>query len=99
MIRLEGPGDERREAARLVLELTHPVEMLHAFLDRLDVAEHHRGRGSASRFVPDPMDIQPVFRHDLAAGDRIANAIDEDLGPAARQTAETRRLESLKDGP
>src|SRR6187397_2982906 len=42
--RLEGPGDERGEPARAVLELAQVHEMPDALLQGFDVAEHHGGR-------------------------------------------------------
>jgi hypothetical protein len=41
VLRLERPADERREAARLVLQLPQTLQRLDALGERLDVAEHH----------------------------------------------------------
>src|SRR5262249_10848689 len=92
---LEGPADERRETARLVLELTQSLQMLDALGKRLDVAEHHRaGRTSAQR-VPGAVDLQPLLREYLVDGDRLADAVRQDLGAAARQAAHASVLETL----
>ena len=37
VIRLEGPGDERGEAAGFVLEVAQPQQVLEPLLERLDV--------------------------------------------------------------
>ena len=44
MVGLERPADERGEAAGLVLQLAEALEVLDPLGQRLDVAEHHRGR-------------------------------------------------------
>jgi hypothetical protein len=63
--------------------LADALQVLDALLERLDVAEHHRGRRPAAEAVPGPVDLQPVVGEDLAAGDRLADAVDEDLAAAA----------------
>ena len=44
VLRLIAPGDERGEAAGLVLQLAQPEQVLEPLLDRLDRAVHHRRR-------------------------------------------------------
>ena len=46
MLGLERPADKGRKAAGLVLQLANALEMLDPLGERLDMAEHHRGRRS-----------------------------------------------------
>ena len=80
-------------------KLAHPLQMLDPLGQRLDVAEHHRGRRPAAQLVPDAVDVEPVVGQHLAAGDRLADAIDQDLGPAAGQAAQAGRLQPLEHRP
>ncbi len=86
--RLKRPADERREAARLVLQLPQPLQVLDPLGQRFDVAEHHGGRAAAAEFVPDAMHFEPFVGQHFAASDRLADAIDENLGAAAGQAAQ-----------
>ena len=53
VLRLVAPGDERGEAAGLVLQLAQPEQVLEPLLDGLDVPVHHRrGRAQARRGAP-----------------------------------------------
>ena len=99
VVGLEGPADEGREAAGLVLQLPQPVQMLDPFRQRLDVAEHHGGRADAAQFVPDAHHVQPVVGQRFAAGDRPADAVDQDLRPAAGDAAQPGGLQPLEHGP
>ena len=51
VLALEGPGNERREPARLVLDVADDVEVVHALLDGLSAAEHHGGGGAHSELM------------------------------------------------
>ena len=62
--------------------------MFDALGRRLDVAEHHRRGGPAAQLVPCAVDFEPFLGHHLVHGDGRADAIDEDLGPAAGQAAQ-----------
>ena len=93
---LERPADERREAAGLVLQLPQAVEVLDALGERLDVAEHHRAGRAAAELVPDAVHFEPFVGQHLFVGDRLADAIDEDLAAAARQAAHAGVLEPLQ---
>ncbi len=73
--------------------------MLDPFGQRLDVAEHHRGAADASQLVPYAADIQPIVGQHLAAGEFLAHAIDQDLGPTARQAAQAGRFQPLEHCP
>ena len=96
MVGLKRPADEGREAAGLVLQLPQSLEMLDPLGQRLDVAEHHRRRAAAAQLVPDAVDVQPVVGHHLAARDLAADAIDQDLRPAAGQAPQPGRFEPLE---
>ena len=94
VVGLKRPADERREAVRFVLQLADAFEMLDAFGQRFDVAEHHRRRADAAQFVPDSHHIEPVVGQHFAASHLLANAIDQNLAAAARQTAQAGGFES-----
>src|SRR5262249_50805181 len=64
--------------------------------DRLDVAEHHRGRRPPAEAVPDAVDLQPVFGHHLAPCDRLTDAVDQYLRAPTGQAAKPGRLEPLE---
>src|SRR5688572_5906191 len=85
---LERPGDEGAEAARLVLELPDPAHVLHALLERLDVAVHHRRRGGDAEAVSLAHDAEPIRRLGLLRRDDVADAVDEDFRASARDRVE-----------
>ena len=58
-----------------------------------------RRRRSAAQLVPDPVDVQPVVGQHLAAGDLLADAVDQDLAAAAGKAAQARVLEPLQHRP
>ena len=56
---VERERDEPREAARLVLQLAQAQQVVHAVLDRLDVAVEHRGVGADALAVALARDLEP----------------------------------------
>ena len=96
VLRLERPADERREAARLVLQLPQPLQRLDALGQGLDVAEHHGAGGAAAQLVPDAMHFQPFVGQALVDRHGLADAIDEDLAAAAGQAAHAGVLEAAQ---
>jgi len=93
---LKSPTDERREAAGPILELAQSFQMLDALGQCLDMAEHHRASGLAAQLVPGPMYLEPLVGEDFIFGDRLADAIYEDLGAASGQTTHAGVLEPLQ---
>ncbi len=74
--------------------------MSHAFLGRLDVAVKHGGVAEDAQLVGGPVHVEPARLPHFALERFLVNAIVEDLGPAARQTAQPRcpqALENLAD--
>ena len=84
---LVGPGDEGREAARLVLELAEHFQMQDAVVPRLPHAEHHRASGRDAQSMGRAMYGEPFFRAALQPRDPPADMIDENLRPLRRQRA------------
>ena len=98
VLRLIAPGDERGEAARLVLQLAQPEQVLEPLLDRLDGAVHHRRRRAQPGAVRVAHHVEPLVGGRLAvAVEQLAHAIDEDLGAAAGNAVEARRDQPLDD--
>src|SRR5262249_13794684 len=93
---LEGPADERRETARLVLELTQSLQMLDAFGKLLDVAKHHRPGRTSTQGMPGAVALQPLLRKHLVDRDRLADTVRQDLGAATGQAAHASVLETLQ---
>ena len=93
VLRVERERDEREEAARAVLLLAEAQDVVDALLVRLDVAVEHR----AVRRDPEPMrgvvHVEPDVRVLLPGRDERADAVGEDLGPAAGERPEPRLLE------
>ena len=71
------------------------LEVFDALGERLDVAEHHGAGRAAAELVPDAVDFEPVVGQHLAARDRLADAVDEDLAAAAGQAAQPGVLQPL----
>ena len=92
VLRLIAPGDERGEAAGLVLQIAQPEQVLEPLLHRLDRAVHHRRRRAQAGAMRVAHDVEPlVGRRLVVAVEDLADAIDEDLGAAARNAVETGR--------
>ena len=88
---LEGPGDESGEAAGPVLQVAQVQQVLDPLLERLDVAEHHRGRGASSRAgAPSPSPRATRRSMPLAMPMIFAHAVGQDLGAAAGDRVEPR---------
>ena len=96
-VALEGPADERGEAARLVLHVAQAAQMLDAVVDALDMAEHHCGRAAQAEPVRDAHDLEPVVRVALQRRDLVADLVDENFAAAAGNRAEPRFLEARDD--
>ena len=84
---VEGQRDERLEAARLVLKLAQPEQMVGAMKRVFDVAVEHRGVASQAERVGRAVDCEPLLRVGLVLADLVANLRMEDLGTAAGQAA------------
>ena len=96
VVGLKRPADEGREAARFVLQLPQPLQVLDPLGQRFDVAEHHRGRAAAAQLVPHAIHVQPIVGQHFAARDLAADAIDQNLRAAAGQAAQPGRLQPLE---
>ena len=95
---LIAPGDERGEAAGLVLQRAQPQQVLEALLVRLDGAVHHRRRRAQPGAVRVAHHVEPFVGGRLAvAVQQLAHAIDEDLGAAARNAVEPGGDETIDD--
>ena len=85
---MEGQRDERLEPARLVLKLAQADQVVDPVQGLVDMAVEH-GR---VRVQPQPVgravDVEPLLGRGLGAADLLANLGMEDLGSAARQTAQ-----------
>src|SRR5262249_11211080 len=89
ILALEGPGDESGEAAGLLLQIPHEFEMIHALLDRLAAAEHHRRGRAHAELVRRPMDVDPLLHGALQPADAMPHRVVEDFGAAARNRIES----------
>ena len=96
VLRLVAPGDERREPARLVLQIAQPEHVLQPLLERLDRAVHHRRRRPQPGAVGVAHDVEPLVGGGLAvAVEQLAHAVDQDLGAAAGNAVEAGGDEAL----
>ena len=97
---LIAPGDERREAAGLVLQVAQPHHVLDALLVGLHRPVHHRRRRAQAGVVRLAHDVEPLVGRRLAvAVQQLAHAIDEDLRAAAGNAVETGGDQPLDDRP
>ena len=83
LLGVERERDEAEEAARLVLQLADPHEVVDAVLDRLDAAVEHRDVRLDAVLVAELRELEPALARDLVAADDVADALLEDLGAAA----------------
>ena len=89
VIGLIAPGDERGEAAGLVLQRAQPQQVLEPLLVGLDRAVHHRRGGAQPGAMRVAHDVEPFVGRRLAvAVQQLAHAIDQDLGAAAGNAVE-----------
>ena len=89
VIGLKAPGDERGEAAGLVLQLAQAQQVLQAFFERFDGAIHHRGGRAKARMVRLAHHTQPlVCRRLSVAVQQLPHAVDEDLGASTGNAVE-----------
>ncbi len=86
----ESAGLRQAQSSRLVLQLADAHEVFDAVAERLDVAEHHRGRRRHADPVCRAHHVEPLGRRALVWADRLAHGLDEYLGAAARQRVEAR---------
>ena len=92
VIGLIAPGDERGEAAGLVLQLAQPQQVLDALLVGLHRPVHHRRRRAQAGAMRVAHDVEPLVGGRLAvAVQQLAHAIDENLGAAAGNAVEPGR--------
>ena len=91
--RLERPCNERAEAARLLLQTTDVLHVLHALRHRLAEADDHRCRRLHADLVRRTHHAQPVLGHDLFRCDEPPHAVDEDLRPATGERGKPRILQ------
>ena len=90
---MKGEGDERLEAARLVLDVAQSDEVLQALLDRLHMTvEHRRVRAYAERMCGLHR-LDPLGGRRLLWTDDRAHAIRENLRAAARKRRKSRLLQ------
>ena len=86
---LVAPGDERGEAAGLVLQRAQPQQVLEPLLVGLDRPVHHRRRRAQPGAVRVAHHVEPLVGRRLAvAVQQLAHAVDEDLGAAAGNAVE-----------
>ena len=98
MLRLIAPGDERGEAARLVLQRAQPQQVLEPLLVGLHRPVHHRRRRAQAGAVRVAHDVEPLVGGRLAvAVQQLAHAVDENLGAAARDAVEAGGDQPLDD--
>ncbi len=97
---LERPGNEGQEAlgvGRLfTLHLPHTDEVVHPLPVRLDVAEHHRGRGGDVELVGGTHDVEPFLATALTLRDQTTDAIAENLGTGTGEAVEAGFLERIQ---
>ena len=93
VVGMERQRDEGLEAARLVLQLAQPAQVVDAMLGVFDVAVEHGGVGAQAEFVGLAVDAQPGVGVGLVLADLVADLGMEDLRPAAGQAAQARLLE------
>ena len=93
VVRVEGQRDERLEAARLVLQLAQPDQVVDAVPRLLDVAVEHGRVGAQAQLVGLAVDAEPVVGVGLVLADLVAHLGVEDLRPAAGQAAQAGLLE------
>ena len=99
VIRLIAPRDEGGEAAGFVLQIAQTQQVLDAFFVGLDRAVHHRRGGAQSRPVRVAHHVEPFVGGRLAeAVQQRADAIDQDLGAAARNAVEAGRNQAIDHG-
>src|ERR1700733_5183779 len=90
LLMLEVPAKERREPARLVLQLADLDEVVHAVSRRIDGAVHHGGARTQPHLMSRAHDSEPLFARTLRLCDTAAHAVDEDLGSPAGHRVEPR---------
>ena len=88
VLRMERERDEGEEAARLVLLVAQPEQVVDPLLVGLDVAVQHRAVRRDAEPVRGVVHVEPDVRVLLPGRDEPAHAIGEDLGAAAGQRAE-----------
>src|SRR6185295_11984017 len=93
---LERPADERREPAGLVLQLTQTLKMLDRLARLSKLPKNILGLAAAAKRVPLAVHVQPVVGEHFAAREVLAHAVDQNLGPAARQASQAGRLQPLE---
>src|SRR5436190_4252188 len=95
---MKGKRDEALKATGLVLKLTQPDQMIHAFFVGFYVTVKHRGIGADSHLVHRSRHLKPPLSRNLVPGDQGTRALRKDLGPTTRTTAESRLTKPLDDG-
>ena len=77
---------------------SQPEQVLEPLVDRLDRAVHHRRRRPQSGAVRVPHHVEPLVGGRLVVAVQFpANAIDENLGAAARNAVESRGDQPIDD--
>src|ERR1017187_2092587 len=92
---LEGPGDEGRETAGLLLQVANQFQVVHALLDGFAAAEHHGGGGAHAELMRGAMHVHPILGVALKAADAMAHGVIEDFGAAAGDGIEAGIHEAL----
>ena len=65
VLRLEGPGDKRGEAACFFLQVVDRLQVVDAVLKFLADPEHHGRRCPLTKLVSGRVDVEPVFSETL----------------------------------
>src|SRR5262245_51146146 len=90
---MEGQWNEGLEAARLVLQLAQPNQMVDAVPWFLDVAVEHGRVGAQAQLMGLAMNADPGVAVGLVLADFVAHLGMKDLRPAAGQTTQACLLE------
>jgi hypothetical protein len=90
-LRLQGPADERGEAAGPALDFTHPEHVLDPVRVGLAHAVHHADGGPESLTMRFLLHTQPLVRLRLLRSDTLADLVDQDLAAAAGNAVQPRR--------
>ena len=97
MRRQERETDEREKPARLILQIAQREQMIHALLERLDMAVEHRRVRADAELVRRPLHGEPLRRRRLVRTETAPHAVGEDLRAAARNGLEPRLIAQARE--
>ena len=86
--RLETPGYECGESARLFLQFKEPLKVIHAMFKALAHPEHHGSGRAHAELVRRAVHADPVFGQAFQAGNLIAHLVIQNLRAATRNRIE-----------